>query len=159
MKTYADTSFLLRIFVRSTDTPAADAAHRALGRPLLIFTALHELEVTNALRLRTFFGSNGAIAATKRELAREEVAAFRRLHLALKTGRLLRAAMPWEDAAQESGRLSESHCRRIGVRAFDLLHVAACLEMHCRTFITCDIRQAVLARAAGLKVTLVEAHD
>jgi predicted nucleic acid-binding protein len=158
MKAYADTSFLLRVLVRDVESEPVDSAHRALGRPCLLYSSLHALETGNAIRLRTFFGSNGAIAAARKQLAREEQAAFRRLRLSLATGRFIAAQMPWEEAAKEALRLSEAHCHRIGLRAFDLLHVAACLEMNCRLFLTCDIRQAALAKAAGLKVTLVQSR-
>jgi predicted nucleic acid-binding protein len=36
-----------------------------------------------------------------------------------------------------------------------MLHVAFAVELNCDEFITCDQRQAVLAKAAGLRVLLV----
>ncbi|MDQ3621046.1 MAG: hypothetical protein M3463_00930 [Verrucomicrobiota bacterium] len=37
-----------------------------------------------------------------------------------------------------------------------ILHVALALDLTCRDFITADLRQGALAKAAGLKVALVE---
>ncbi len=155
MRAYADTSFLVRLLVRDPDNAAADAAHRRIGRPFLIYTPFHHLEVANALRLRTFMASHGALAATKRQAKREEAEAMRRLAGCLATGRFLDTPMPWDAAAERGMRLSEEHSRRVGARGFDILHVAAALQLHAKDFVTCDIRQATLAKAAGLKVTLV----
>lgn len=155
MKAYADTSFLVRLLVRDSDNAAADAAHRRIGRPLLIYTPFHHLEVTNALRLRTFMACHGALPATKRQAKREEAEAMRRLESCFATGRFLDTPMPWDAAVADGTRLSEQHCHRIGARGFDILHVGAALQLHAKHFITCDFRQATLAKAAGLKVTLV----
>lgn len=155
MKTYADTSFLLRLLIRDQDTEDAIAVHRRLGRPNLIFTTFHEVEAGNALRLRTFMASNGAVASTKRRAQRDETEAVRRLQNALLTGRFLATPMPWDAACARASSLSESHCHRLGVRSFDLLHVAAAVELLAKDFITCDLRQAALAKAAGLKVHLI----
>ncbi len=76
-----------------------------------------------------------------------------RLHLV--TGRFLEANMPWDGAAILAVRLSEDFCHKIGARGFDILHVAAALELNIKDFITCDRRQATLAKAAGLDVVLV----
>jgi predicted nucleic acid-binding protein len=43
----------------------------------------------------------------------------------------------------------------MGTRSLDILHVAFALESKCGHFITCDQRQFGLAKAAGLKATLV----
>jgi hypothetical protein len=63
--------------------------------------------------------------------------------------------MPWDAAIERAVELSTSHCHRIGLRSFDLFHVGAAVELQVKHFITCDLRQAALAKAAGLKVTLV----
>ena len=155
MKTYADTSFLLRLLIRDQDTEDAIAAHRRLGRPNLVFTAFHEVEATNALRLRTFMASHGTVAATKRRALRDEAEALRRMQGAIASGRFFATPMPWDAACARAQSLSESHCHRLGVRSFDLLHVAAAVELLAKAFITCDLRQAALAKAAGLKVHVI----
>ena len=44
------------------------------------------------------------------------------------------------------------HTEKPGVRSFDLLHVGLTLALKATEFLTCDSRQASLAKAAGLKV-------
>jgi predicted nucleic acid-binding protein len=155
MKTYADTSFLARLLIHDADNASAVDAHRSLGRPFLIYTPFHRLEVTNALRLRTFMVSNGT-SAIKRRAKIEEQEAERRLKWCLAKGLFQATPMPWESAIERAVELSTSHCHRIGLRSFDLFHVGAAVELQVKHFITCDLRQAALAKAAGLKVTLVK---
>ena len=154
MKMYADTSFLVRLLVRDADNEAALAAHRRIGRPLLIYTAFHNLEVTNALNLRVFAVA-GATSAMKRHARQDQEEAERRLKACLTKGLFLSMPTPWDAAAERAAELSSTHSQKLGARSFDLFHVAAALELHCKEFITCDLRQAALARAAGLKVILV----
>lgn len=155
MKTYADTSFLARLLIHDADNEAAVDAHRSLGRPYLIYTPFHSLEVTNALRLRTFMASNST-SAVKRQAKREEQEAERRLKWCLAKGLFQATPMPWDAAIEKAVELSAAHCHRIGLRSFDLFHVGAAVELQAKHFITCDIRQAALAKAAGLKVLLVK---
>ena len=48
--------------------------------------------------------------------------------------------------------LSENHTIRLGVRAFDLLHVAAAVSVGATRFLTFDTAQRDLAEAEGLEV-------
>ena len=54
----------------------------------------------------------------------------------------------WRDAED----LAAAHTETLGVRSFDLLHVALAMTLGATEFLTFDARQAVLAKAAGLKV-------
>jgi len=155
MKMYADTSFLVRLLVRDVDNETALEAHRRVGRPFLIYTPFHALEVTNALRLRTFAVAN-ATAAIKRQFRKEQDETERRLRACVMKGLFQTTAMPWDAAAERAVELSIAYSQRLGVRSFDLFHVAAALELHFKEFITCDLRQAALAKAAGLKVILIQ---
>jgi predicted nucleic acid-binding protein len=154
MTFYADTSFLVRILIKDSDSEEANNTHRSLGRPLLYYTEIHSLEVTNALRMRTFIGSHTAPAAMKKLLLKEEEIGFRRLRQLLDTGRLISIGTPWLEVLKTAIGLSDNYCRRVGVRSLDIIHVANCLTLNCRNFITCDLRQAALAKAAGLKVSM-----
>ena len=53
MKTYVDTSFLVRIYLTQSDSQKALAFMRDLRDPLA-FTPLHRHELRNALRLAVF---------------------------------------------------------------------------------------------------------
>ena len=154
MKMYADTSFLVRLLVRDADNEAALAAHRRIGRPFLIYTPFHALEVTNALRLRTFAVAD-AVSAIKRQARKDQEEAERRLRACVAKGLFLSTPMPWDAAAERAAELSATFSQRLGARSFDLLHVAAALELRFKEFITADSRQAAVAKAAGLKVVLV----
>src|SRR5436305_1887335 len=78
-----------------------------------------------------------------------------RLDLYLQRGSFRRRACRWEDALEEAELLSAQHTSRLGCRAYDILHVAFALQFESDLFITCDARQAKLARSAGLKVRMM----
>lgn len=88
--------------------------------------------------------------------ARVQEEALRRLDLSLKLGRFLRLRVQWEDAFAGAAELSQRYSVQLGVRSFDLLHVQLAVISPSNDFLTCDGRQASLAKAAGLRVTLVE---
>lgn len=152
---YADSSFLVRLLVSEPEAVAAVAAHRKLKRPNLYFSSLHELEVANAVRLRTFMALRRQPRVRARA-ARAQEEALRRLDLSLKLGRFLRLRVQWEDAFAGAADLSQRFAVQFGVRSFDLLHVQLAVISPSNDFLTCDARQALLAKAAGLRVTLVE---
>ena len=54
MRTYADSSFILRLVTAEADSEAAIAEYRRLGSPQLFFLPLHALEVRNAILQRAF---------------------------------------------------------------------------------------------------------
>ena len=51
----------------------------------------------------------------------------------------------------EAERLSAQHSEKLGTRSLDVLHVAAALTLGLSVMLTFDVRQAALARAAGLR--------
>ena len=86
MKHYADSSYLLQFLTPDFASAEAISMHRKLGRPAYPFTALHELEVPNALRLRLF--TAGKLASAARKTERKFVAdGMRRLKQNLEAGR------------------------------------------------------------------------
>jgi hypothetical protein len=52
----------------------------------------------------------------------------------------------------ESERFSAMHSETLGTRSLDILHVAAAVVMGRSVFLTFDLRQSALAKAAGLTV-------
>ena len=85
MRVYADSSFLVSCYLVDGNTPQAKAYLDGRDMPLP-FTALHELEVRNALRLGVFRG-----------VLREEQAkaAIVNLDSDLRAGRLVRTTVKW----------------------------------------------------------------
>src|SRR6266581_6767306 len=141
MPAYADTSFLVRIY-----TPHADS-HQALAwmqraREPLPFTPFHRHELRNGIRLRVF---RGEISVEQRN------AALRELDSDLEENILAHTSIRWTDTFREAEQLASAHTERLGVRSFDLLHVALALTLGATEFLTFDGRQVALAKAAGLK--------
>jgi hypothetical protein len=101
------------------------------------------LEFRNALRLRIF----------RREITpRQRDASLNLLLSDLASGVVAHSQPPLAEMMTESERLSSSHSERLGTRSLDILHVAAALVLGSSVFLTFDVRQAKLAKSAGLKV-------
>ncbi len=142
MPAYADTSFLARIYTPHADSTKA-VAWMQRAREALPFTPLHRHELRNAVRLRVF---RREISAEQRKEAFREVAAD------LADAILAHTTIPWTETFREAERLAAAHTETLGVRSFDLLHVALAIALGAAEFLTFDARQAALAKAAGLKV-------
>lgn len=142
MKTYADTSFLVRIYLTESDSSKALSFMARLSEPLP-FTPLHRLELRNAFRLAVFrkqidvYRRDAAIADLDSDLA-DEI--------------LVHTPVPWTDAFREAEALGKNYTESLGVRSVDLFHVALAFALGARHFLTFDSRQLQLAEAAGLKV-------
>lgn len=154
MRTYADTSFLVKLLASEPGSAAAVADYRSLGRPALFFVSLHELEVTNAIRQRAFHRRHAASARERAVIARERDLSLSLLQKFLARGAFIGAAADLEAALATAQSLSERHTERLGCRGFDLLHVALALELKCEAFLTSDRVQGSLAQAAGLETTV-----
>ncbi len=142
MNTYADTSFLVRLYLTQSDSPKALAFMRAFRAPLP-FTPLHRHELRNAIRLAVF---RKEIDAARRQ------AAFEDIESDLADGILAHVPIPWTNAFREAEQLGAAHTEHTGIRGLDLLHTGVALALGAKVFLTLDNRQSVLAKAAGLKV-------
>lgn len=142
MKTYADTSFLVRIYLTQSDSQKALAFMGAFRDPLPL-TPLHRHELRNALRLAVF---RKEIDAERRKTA------FQDIDSDLDDGILTHVPIPWTETFREAERLGASHTETMGVRGMDLLHVGLAIALGASTFLTFATRQATLAKTAGLKV-------
>jgi predicted nucleic acid-binding protein len=139
---YADSGFLCSLYAPDAHTPRAVARMKRQRLPLPV-TWLHQQECRNALRLRVF---RREITPTQRE------ASLNALLADLAAGLLVRAAPPLTDLVTEAERLSALHSEALGTRSLDILHVAGALVLGLPEFLTFDLRQGALAKAAGLKV-------
>jgi predicted nucleic acid-binding protein len=139
---YADSSFLMSLFMEDANTGAAEK-FISKNPAVLAFNPLHRLEVRNGLRLRVHRGEIGKPA---------RAAAMRRMDDAIRAGTLTHAPLPWTDALRQAEELSAAHAERIGSRSADTLHVAAALLAGAKRFLSFDKRQRELAKAAGLEV-------
>jgi predicted nucleic acid-binding protein len=138
---YADTSFLVSLYVPDANSASALVAARGLRFPLVL-TSLGELEFVNSLVLRVF----------RKELTSSQAAsALAHFRQDTLTGVIRIAPLPIA-AFEEAKHLSQKHTRSLGTRTLDLLHVAAAITLHARRFYTFDRAQAKLARLLGLSV-------
>lgn len=140
--TYPDSSFLVSI-ARDDANHVAAMRYMADSLETLAFTPLHRIELFNSLR----------IAEARGEIDRSELKiAFRKIDEDLRDGLLVHTPVEWTDVFRRADELSEKHAAREGQRTIDLLHIALAVESGAETFLTFDVRQRKLAKAAGLKV-------
>lgn len=142
MPPYADTSFLAAIYSPETGSVQALGLMQRLREPLP-FTPFHRHELRNGIRLRVF---RKDITAAQRQ------AAFAEIESDLKDGILVHTPIPWTETFRRTEDLAAAHTEILGVRSFDLIHVGLALALGATEFLTFDIRQGALARAAGLDV-------
>jgi predicted nucleic acid-binding protein len=140
---YADTSFLFSLVFSDQNTPAAAIYVRTHRQPFLI-TPLQRCELSNAIRLAVFRKHTDQAAAN---------AALAQVENLFAAGKFLYTPLVWTDVFAEAERLGALHTAALGVRALDLVHVAAAASLAAKDFLTFDTRQRAFARAAGLRVT------
>lgn len=159
MRTYADTSFLVKLLSREPGGAEAVAEYRRMGRPRLFYLRLHALEVENAIRQRAFHERRVRPSGERGQIVHERDTALARVHQLLKRGALEEVTVEMDLALDRARELSARHTEKTGARAIDLLHVACALVLETEVFVTSDQRQASLAIAEGLQVTLVPVRE
>ena len=138
---YLDPSVLVSMHIHDVNTPAAITLVRSTNEALLM-SSLAEFETVNAFSLRVF---------RKEMLPINRDNAVRDLDNDVRSGLL--ALMPLPDSAFVRAKaLAHTLTPTIGVRALDLLHVAAALELGASALYTFDKKQHRTAQAAGLTV-------
>jgi predicted nucleic acid-binding protein len=159
VRTYADSSFLLRLLTGETDSPDAIAQYRRLGKPRLFYLAIHALEVRTAILQRAFHGRRSLSGSERANVAHIRDAAFGRLELLLNV-------VPWSmfdvdlrATLTTAIAITNAQTERLGARSMDILHVACAQTLETELFITCDHRQAEIAKREGLKAEFVSANS
>jgi len=155
VRTYADSSFILRLVTGETDSEAVISEYRRLSSPELFFLPLHALEVRNAILQRAFHQRRSMSSGQRRRITRQRDAALSRVDRFVARRALLEVTLDMDTAINRAIELSTVHGERLGTRAIDLLHVAGALTLESELFLTTDVRQAQLAKAEGLKVAFV----
>ena len=139
MTTYADSSALLPLYVSEQFSEAADSELRSAGQ--IPFTAIHQLEVPNALER----------LVGRKLMTREEYRSVQRqLRDDLESQRLQPISLDLDQVFTETGELSTRYAAKYLARSLDLLHVAAAHAAGCTTFVSADDRQLAVARVTGL---------
>jgi hypothetical protein len=146
MNAYADTGFLCSLHAPDAHTERVVALMKRRKHPLP-FTALHRLEFRNAFRLRVF---RKEITAMQKELSIQAMLSD------VAAGVFTFVDVDWPEMLMEAERLSAQHSEVLGTRSLDILHVAAASILGASEFLTFDLRQATLAKAAGLPVPVLK---
>jgi len=136
---YADTSFLVSLYLPGIHSPAAWAAMKS--RPHLFLTPLHELELVNAIQLAVF---RRLIRRTQSKSVLENFEQDRSSVFTL-------TPMPIESYSRAE-QLARRHTSMLGTRSLDILQVATALVLKPDVFFTFDDRQRRLAKAERLRV-------
>jgi predicted nucleic acid-binding protein len=136
---YADTSFLVSLYTPDANSVQA-AAEMQRAETTFVFTALGEVELTNAFQLRVFRKELTAAQAKAGYLAFEEDVASGVLTVKPMALAVYHAAK----------QLAARHTPSLGVRTLDILHVAGALVLGAEIFYSFDVAQRKLTKAAGL---------
>ena len=146
MRAYADTSFVVSLYIQEEIRTQAAAAYMECNREALPFTPQHRLETRNAIRLLVW---------SKRISTVQRTTALRQIEEDLDNEDYLHhAALDYTETFRRAERLGAAYNEAIGCRSADLFHVAAAMELGLKEFLTFDERQRAMAEAAGLKVIL-----
>jgi predicted nucleic acid-binding protein len=138
---YADTSFLVSLYVLDANSERAAASMKQAKFPVLL-TSLSELELTNAISLRLF----------RKELAPSKIKAAHALVRKDLTDGVLLVKPLATGIFERAMRMARRRTPQLGTRTLDVLHVASALELKAEMLYTFDRNQEKLARAEGLLV-------
>jgi len=155
LRTYADSSFIVRLLSGEVGSEQVISEYRRIERPAIFFLPLHALEVRNAILQRAFVQRQVQSLSERKRAAHNRDAALARLAVYLARRALVEVSTESEPAFMFAHELSMKHTERIGSRTIDILHVANAIALKAEQFLTTDSRQAELARAEGLKVIAV----
>jgi len=139
LNTYADTSFLVSLYLPDRHSPEAE--RRMASRPVVWLTPLHVAEWTHAVEQHVF---RQAISRSEGDRIHERFQQHRQSRVWVEV------AVP-ESAFEVCAQLARRHGALLGLRTLDTLHVASALELRAERFWTFDERQRRLARAVGLE--------
>lgn len=144
---YADTSFILASKVlRDNYFAVALDFYEAHQDEVWLWSPWHRLEVFNSIRQLTCHPE-----ARRRLREPEARALIHRLETDVRLGYFTHMEADWRDVFRTAGELSVGHGFVLAVRAADLLHLAYAKELASAMFVSFDVNQIALAKAAGMK--------
>lgn len=139
---YVDTSVIVKLYVREEYSQAASIWLRRHDEAIPL-TPFHELELTNAVKLKQF----------RNEMTKGQIeVVLTRFNEHEREGIYYRPQIHWANAFTLAVALSRKHTEKTGSRSLDIMHVALALSISATGFLTFDERQSKLAIAAGLRV-------
>ena len=140
--TYADTSFLVSLYLCDANTERAVKLAESMDASYPM-TPFLRLELRNAVRLAAF---------RKMIAPRQAAAILGDIDDDRRGGFLADTAVAWTELLDQAEALSSRHTVKTGVRALDIVHVATAVTLRADRFLTFDTRQGKLAGQAGLTV-------
>ena len=138
---YLDTSALVKLYLLEADSAIVQELVVAQDDPLPIWE-LQEMELTNALRLKVFWGEIAQADAENQLLLFEQ---------RKEKGHYFFPDIDRAALFTTFQRLS-AHTPQLGCRTLDILHVACASLIGPDLFVSFDSRQNQLAEKAGLRV-------
>lgn len=139
---YAESSVLTSLLMADSNSGRAMELMAGTRSPLL-FNHLLKLEVCNAIRLNVAADVLDEVVA---------VNCARQVDELQDSGKWVMAEPDWERVFQRSIGFSRAHTSSMRTRSFDILHVAAAVELGATKFWSFDKRQRALALEVGLRV-------
>ena len=142
MSIYADTGFIVSLFLNESTTAAARSVAATFSKPLPLIP-LVLLEYRNTLNL-------GIVRRRIDEAAREQL--WRQFAAQIKAGVFVETPIPSAELHAKARELSDRYTPTLATRSLDLLHVAAAALLGAKVFYSFDERQRKAAAGEGLKV-------
>jgi predicted nucleic acid-binding protein len=138
---YLDASVLFSLYRPDRNSVFATSLI-ASAQGSLVLSSLCEFETVNAFSLCVF----------RKEITEQDAQrARKKLETNIESGAFLMRPIP-ENAFRRAKALAQKITPVVGVRAADLLHIAAALELGAKTLYTFDQRQRQAAQAANLAI-------
>ena len=139
---YVESSVLTSLVMRDSNSGKAIELTASQDAPFF-FNHLLKLEICNAIRLNVAAGTMDEVGAAKCE---------RQVESLQRSGNWKMMEPDWERVFQRSVGFCRAHTSSIRTRSFDILHVAAAVELGAKEFWSFDKRQRLLAREVGLRI-------
>lgn len=137
---YLDTGCLVKLFYPEEDSEIIAIKTAGLQ---IVFTPLHNLELTSAMRLKVF----------RQEATEDQVlAVLQFVRDDLAAGKLMAIDNVNSATIQVAIGLSNQHSVTTGSRSLNTLHRALAQSLEITAFLTTDARQLALAKMIGLPV-------
>ena len=144
---YVDTSAVVKLYIQ--EEYSVNVSHWLRKNDEAIpWTALHELEFTNAIHLKEF---RGEVTPEETRLIRINFTAHE------QRGVYYRPELDWADAFGRAIDLSTRLTIKTGSRSLDVLHIGAALLLGANGILTFDERQATLATLEGMEILDISA--
>jgi predicted nucleic acid-binding protein len=142
MVTYADSSFLVSLYIQDSHTVEARKFLVSHSFSVLL-TNFSKSETQHAIR---------TLAFRKMITIGEMTQGLIHFERAQEEGVYeLRLSTP-DELFENAAHLSNRHALEFGVRYLDMLHIASALLLNAKRFLTFDARQAKLAKTVGLHI-------